>query len=108
VGFESAIPIFEREKTVHALDRAATVFGALYVYIYIYAGTNICPAIIRYVKYRDRNKNWAHKVQKRADGAYTSATKFSLHCINIACYHRVTLIEYSSVEKLHGILSRPF
>jgi hypothetical protein len=27
VGFESRIPAFERAKTVHALDRAATVIG---------------------------------------------------------------------------------
>jgi hypothetical protein len=29
VGFEPTIPVFERAKTVHALDRAATVIGAL-------------------------------------------------------------------------------
>jgi hypothetical protein len=27
VGFESTIPVFERSKTVHALDRATTVIG---------------------------------------------------------------------------------
>jgi hypothetical protein len=27
VGFEHTIPIFERAKTFHALDRAATVIG---------------------------------------------------------------------------------
>jgi hypothetical protein len=27
VGFEHTISVFEREKTVHALDRAATVIG---------------------------------------------------------------------------------
>jgi hypothetical protein len=27
VGFEPTIPVFERAKTVHALDREATVFG---------------------------------------------------------------------------------
>jgi hypothetical protein len=27
VGFEPAIPVFERAKTVHALDCAATVIG---------------------------------------------------------------------------------
>jgi hypothetical protein len=27
VGFESTIPVFEREKKVHALARAATVIG---------------------------------------------------------------------------------
>jgi hypothetical protein len=28
VGFETTIPMFERTKTVHALDRAATVIGS--------------------------------------------------------------------------------
>jgi hypothetical protein len=27
VGFEPMIPVFERAKTAHALDRAATVIG---------------------------------------------------------------------------------
>jgi hypothetical protein len=27
VGFEPAIPVFERAKKIHALDRAATVIG---------------------------------------------------------------------------------
>jgi hypothetical protein len=27
VGFEPTIPVFERAKTVHALDRATTVIG---------------------------------------------------------------------------------
>jgi hypothetical protein len=27
VGYEPTIPVFERAKTVHALDRAATVIG---------------------------------------------------------------------------------
>jgi hypothetical protein len=27
MGFEPTIPVFERPKTVHALDRAATVIG---------------------------------------------------------------------------------
>jgi hypothetical protein len=29
VGFEPTIPVFERAKTVHALDGAATVIGSL-------------------------------------------------------------------------------
>jgi hypothetical protein len=33
VGFEPTIPVFERVKTIHALDRAASVFGQQYVYI---------------------------------------------------------------------------
>jgi hypothetical protein len=30
VGFKSTIPAFQRVKTVHALDRAATVIGKQY------------------------------------------------------------------------------
>jgi hypothetical protein len=29
VGYESTIPVFERAKTVHASDRAATVIGSI-------------------------------------------------------------------------------
>jgi hypothetical protein len=29
VGYEPTIPVFERAKTVHALDRAATVIGVV-------------------------------------------------------------------------------
>jgi hypothetical protein len=29
VGFEPTIPVFERAKTVHALDRAAPVIGVV-------------------------------------------------------------------------------
>jgi hypothetical protein len=29
VGFELTIPVFQRMKTVHALDRAATVIGSI-------------------------------------------------------------------------------
>jgi hypothetical protein len=29
VGFEPIFPVFEREKTVHALDHAATVVGKM-------------------------------------------------------------------------------
>jgi hypothetical protein len=32
VGFEPTIPVFERAKTVHALDRAATVIGGFLVF----------------------------------------------------------------------------
>jgi hypothetical protein len=31
VGFELTIPVFERAKTVHALDSAATVIGKQYL-----------------------------------------------------------------------------
>jgi hypothetical protein len=32
VGFEPTIPVFERAKTVHALDRATTVIGVVCKY----------------------------------------------------------------------------
>jgi hypothetical protein len=34
VRFEPTIPAFERAKTDHALDRAATVIGGTHVYQY--------------------------------------------------------------------------
>jgi preprotein translocase subunit SecG len=33
IGFEPAIPVFERAKTVHALDRATTVIVFLFIYL---------------------------------------------------------------------------
>jgi hypothetical protein len=33
VGFDGTIPVFERAKTVHALDRAAIVIGEGYPYL---------------------------------------------------------------------------
>jgi hypothetical protein len=40
VGFEPMIPELERAKTVHALDRAATVIGAT-----LYSSSNIVTEI---------------------------------------------------------------
>jgi hypothetical protein len=34
VGFEPTIPAFQRAKTVHALDRVATVTGQGHLYLY--------------------------------------------------------------------------
>jgi hypothetical protein len=36
MGFESKIPVFERAKTGHALDRAATMIGTLTSYPHIF------------------------------------------------------------------------
>jgi hypothetical protein len=33
VGFEPMIPVLKRAKTVHALDRAATVVAVLFIYL---------------------------------------------------------------------------
>jgi hypothetical protein len=38
VGFEPTIPVFERAKTVHALDRATTGIGTLFIYSFIIVG----------------------------------------------------------------------
>jgi hypothetical protein len=38
VGFEPIIPAFERAKTVHASDRAATVIGIMCMGIVKYGG----------------------------------------------------------------------
>jgi hypothetical protein len=37
VGLEPTIPVFEQAKTVHALDRAATVIGILQPYLVSFA-----------------------------------------------------------------------
>jgi hypothetical protein len=44
VGFEPTIPVFERAKTVHALDRAATVTGSFLV-IQNYLGREFLAAV---------------------------------------------------------------
>jgi hypothetical protein len=38
VEFEPTIPVFERAKTVHALDRAATLIGRYHLWAYIMLG----------------------------------------------------------------------
>jgi hypothetical protein len=48
MGFEPTIPASERAKTVHALDRAATVTGyvKIQIYIYIYAYETVSYAVL--------------------------------------------------------------
>jgi hypothetical protein len=41
LGFEPTIPVFERAKTVHALDRAVTVIGGVDVQIHIFLTTAV-------------------------------------------------------------------
>jgi hypothetical protein len=36
VGFEPMIPVLERAKTVHALDRAATVIGNIHLLLNVH------------------------------------------------------------------------
>jgi hypothetical protein len=46
LGFEPRIPVFERAKTVHALDREATVIG-----IFMYYGTEMKSNVVRTVQW---------------------------------------------------------
>jgi hypothetical protein len=41
VGLEPTIPAFERTKTVHALDRAATVIAASVINFVLYVGAKL-------------------------------------------------------------------
>jgi hypothetical protein len=41
MGFEPTIPVFERAKTVHALDRAATVFGSYKTAKFVAMGSSV-------------------------------------------------------------------
>jgi hypothetical protein len=41
VGFEPTIPVFERAKTVHALDRAVTVIGSEVCFSEIIVGNTL-------------------------------------------------------------------
>jgi hypothetical protein len=54
VGFEPTIPAFEREKTVHAIDRAATVIG---VHILIDLK---CVEELKYCPHISRNGNFCY------------------------------------------------
>jgi hypothetical protein len=55
VGFESTIPVFKRAKTVHALDRAATVIDCISYCVKKSADTN--KEILReFLIYSNSNK----------------------------------------------------
>jgi hypothetical protein len=41
VGFEPTIPMFERVKTIHVLDRAATVIDSCHHRPHIYLSSNV-------------------------------------------------------------------
>jgi hypothetical protein len=45
VGFEPAIPMFERANTVYALDRAATVIGSIIIGVQIIVQIE-CPVVL--------------------------------------------------------------
>jgi hypothetical protein len=49
VGFELMIPLFERAKTVHTLDRAATVIGEMLTQSHSNEASNVMIAILRYI-----------------------------------------------------------
>jgi hypothetical protein len=44
VGFEPTIPVFERVKTVHVLDRAAIMISIIKKYLHIFLGSYSRPA----------------------------------------------------------------
>jgi hypothetical protein len=52
VGFEPTIPVFERAKTVHVLDRAATVIGNYALYspqpnvLFFYRDFSFSPTLL--------------------------------------------------------------
>jgi hypothetical protein len=46
MGFEPTIPAFEREKTVHALDRAGTVFDTAYVGVDAWIHTSLTSTLV--------------------------------------------------------------
>jgi hypothetical protein len=50
VGFEPTIPVFEREKTVHALERAATVIGHEYTSLCLNASVNWKREHVKWLK----------------------------------------------------------
>jgi hypothetical protein len=73
VGFEPAIPVFELAKTVHALDRAATLIGC-YAVICAYKFPSICAV---------------------ANGMYVR-TVGQLECLRNIIYNVVTYKEFLS------------
>jgi hypothetical protein len=42
MGFESITPVFERAKTIHALDRAATVIGVIIYILFLFLRWDVC------------------------------------------------------------------
>jgi hypothetical protein len=49
VGFEPPIPVFERAKTVHALDRAAGVEAHFFIYLFVCTLFNDAASKLGYV-----------------------------------------------------------
>jgi hypothetical protein len=58
MGFEPTIPVFERAKTVHALDRAAAVIGCSINYMikFSYIVLSVIPSVMLATVYRDTDK----------------------------------------------------
>jgi hypothetical protein len=68
LGFEPTIAVFERAKTVHASDRAATVVGFSAVYLFTYLLTELSPSrgAINLAATRELpNISWNPRVQYR-------------------------------------------
>jgi hypothetical protein len=62
VGFEPTIPVLERAKTVHGLDRAATVIGQIYLLLYV-----VYEHCMKYSGHTQRFGNWirTYRVEAR-------------------------------------------
>jgi hypothetical protein len=59
VGLEPTIPAFERTKTVHALDRAATVIAiACQTKVYIYQAAGEYPENVNNAVADDKEHFW--------------------------------------------------
>jgi hypothetical protein len=79
VGFEPTIQVFERAKTVHALDRATTVTGPKSIqnrkiYFFIVILQAICCAAKLFFQYDDKNGSRLYFVLS------FTATAFTIPC----------------------------
>jgi hypothetical protein len=71
VGFEFTIPVFERAKTVHALDRVATVLGTVNVTIIIKLSTEMTITLERMPETRIREQACYYPKGGRYQGRQT-------------------------------------
>jgi hypothetical protein len=90
VGFEPTIPAFEREKTVHELDRAAIVIGAFSEYP--------CSNVIFCVAAHCFKIIYKNSVRTSQQTHYVSATK-----TNRLMLLRETIVAYSENRMKHTI-----